>query len=65
MRSGHSGRNDAPPVPVDCRATEAPGVICPYCGHNDDKVIDSRASEAGKVILEIDFSSFLPYQCRK
>jgi transcriptional repressor NrdR len=25
-------------------------VICPYCGHNDDKVIDSRASDAGKVI---------------
>jgi transcriptional repressor NrdR len=26
------------------------GVICPYCGKNDDKVIDSRASDAGKVI---------------
>ncbi|MFN0012842.1 MAG: transcriptional regulator NrdR [Phycisphaerales bacterium] len=25
-------------------------MICPFCGHNDDKVIDSRASEAGKVI---------------
>lgn len=25
-------------------------VICPYCEHNDDKVIDSRASEAGKVV---------------
>jgi transcriptional repressor NrdR len=25
-------------------------VICPYCGHNDDKVIDSRSSEGGKVI---------------
>ena len=25
-------------------------VICPYCGKNDDKVIDSRASDAGKVI---------------
>ncbi|MBL0926097.1 MAG: transcriptional repressor NrdR [Phycisphaerales bacterium] len=25
-------------------------MICPYCGHNDDKVIDSRASEAGRVI---------------
>ncbi|MCW5765370.1 MAG: transcriptional regulator NrdR [Phycisphaeraceae bacterium] len=25
-------------------------MICPYCGHNDDKVIDSRASDAGKVI---------------
>jgi len=25
-------------------------VICPYCGHNDDKVIDSRASEAGRVV---------------
>lgn len=25
-------------------------VICPYCGANDDKVIDSRASEAGRVI---------------
>ncbi len=26
------------------------GVICPFCGHNDDKVIDSRASDAGRVI---------------
>lgn len=25
-------------------------VICPYCGVNNDRVIDSRASEAGKVI---------------
>jgi transcriptional repressor NrdR len=25
-------------------------VICPYCQHNDDKVIDSRASDAGKVV---------------
>jgi transcriptional repressor NrdR len=25
-------------------------VICPYCGHNDDKVIDSRASDAGRVV---------------
>jgi len=25
-------------------------VICPYCEHNDDKVIDSRASEGGKVV---------------
>ena len=25
-------------------------MICPFCGHNDDKVIDSRASDAGKVI---------------
>jgi transcriptional repressor NrdR len=25
-------------------------VICPYCQANDDKVIDSRPSEAGKVI---------------
>ncbi len=25
-------------------------MICPYCGHNDDKVIDSRASEAGRVV---------------
>ena len=25
-------------------------MICPFCGHNDDKVIDSRASEAGRVI---------------
>lgn len=23
---------------------------CPYCNHNDDKVIDSRASEGGQVI---------------
>ncbi|MDX9910347.1 MAG: transcriptional regulator NrdR [Phycisphaerales bacterium] len=25
-------------------------MICPYCGKDDDKVIDSRASEGGKVI---------------
>lgn len=25
-------------------------MICPFCGANDDKVIDSRASEAGRVI---------------
>lgn len=25
-------------------------MICPYCGHNDDKVIDSRASDGGLVI---------------
>jgi len=25
-------------------------MICPYCSDNDDKVIDSRASEAGRVI---------------
>ncbi len=25
-------------------------MICPYCGANDDKVIDSRLSEAGRVI---------------
>jgi transcriptional repressor NrdR len=25
-------------------------VICPFCEHNDDKVIDSRASEGGKVV---------------
>jgi transcriptional repressor NrdR len=25
-------------------------VICPFCGHNDDKVIDSRSSEGGQVI---------------
>lgn len=25
-------------------------VICPYCGKNDDKVIDSRASDAGRTI---------------
>lgn len=25
-------------------------MICPYCEKNDDKVIDSRASDAGKVI---------------
>ncbi len=27
-----------------------PRVICPFCSANDDKVIDSRASDAGKVI---------------
>ncbi len=25
-------------------------MICPYCGSNDDKVIDSRATEGGEVI---------------
>lgn len=25
-------------------------MICPFCEHNDDKVIDSRASEGGKVV---------------
>ena len=25
-------------------------MICPFCGHNDDKVIDSRASDGGKVV---------------
>jgi len=25
-------------------------VICPFCAHNDDKVIDSRASDGGKVV---------------
>lgn len=25
-------------------------MICPFCGANDDKVIDSRASEGGRVI---------------
>ena len=25
-------------------------MICPFCGANDDKVIDSRASEAGRVV---------------
>lgn len=25
-------------------------MICPYCGHNDDKVIDSRASDGGRVV---------------
>jgi transcriptional repressor NrdR len=25
-------------------------VICPYCAHNDDKVIDSRASDGGRVV---------------
>ncbi len=25
-------------------------MICPYCGEDDDRVIDSRASEAGQVV---------------
>lgn len=25
-------------------------MICPYCEHNDDKVIDSRASDGGNVV---------------
>jgi transcriptional repressor NrdR len=25
-------------------------LICPYCGHDDDRVIDSRASEGGLVV---------------
>lgn len=27
-----------------------PAVNCPFCQHNDDKVIDSRASDGGKVV---------------
>jgi transcriptional repressor NrdR len=27
-----------------------PHVICPYCSANDDKVIDSRASDGGRVV---------------
>lgn len=26
------------------------GVICPFCGEDDDRVIDSRASEGGRVV---------------
>lgn len=25
-------------------------MVCPFCGHNDDKVIDSRSSDGGRVI---------------
>lgn len=25
-------------------------MICPFCGHNDDKVIDSRASDGGNAV---------------
>lgn len=25
-------------------------MICPFCAHNDDKVIDSRASDGGRVV---------------
>ena len=25
-------------------------MICPYCGHNDDRVIDSRPAESGRTI---------------
>ena len=32
------------------RGWEISGVICPYCGKDDDKVIDSRSSEGGVVI---------------
>jgi transcriptional repressor NrdR len=28
----------------------SPSVQCPFCGRDDDKVIDSRSSEAGRVI---------------
>ena len=34
------------PTAVNCEAV----VICPYCGSDDDKVIDSRASEGGEAI---------------
>jgi len=30
--------------------TREPAVICPYCDANNDKVIDSRASDGGRVI---------------
>ncbi len=38
-----------PPSAIPIRGRLGP-VICPYCEHNDDKVIDSRASEGGKVV---------------
>lgn len=31
-------------------ALSCSAVICPFCAHNDDKVIDSRASDGGKVV---------------
>lgn len=37
-------RGGGPATPYD------PGVNCPYCDSNKDKVIDSRESEGGKVI---------------
>ncbi|MGE3107862.1 MAG: transcriptional regulator NrdR [Phycisphaerales bacterium] len=39
------GCDDPPAV-----AIRSERVICPFCGKNDDKVIDSRASDAGKVV---------------
>jgi transcriptional repressor NrdR len=35
---------------VDWWAGKAARVVCPFCGKSDDKVIDSRASDAGRVI---------------
>lgn len=32
------------------RAWKHRAVICPYCSANDDKVIDSRASDGGRVV---------------
>jgi len=41
-------------IPLAARLPAGAGVsrrmICPYCNANDDKVIDSRSTEAGKVI---------------
>ncbi len=34
---------------LDRERDYAPGVQCPYCNSDDDKVIDSRSSDAGKV----------------
>lgn len=31
-------------------STEESPVVCPYCEHNDDKVIDSRAADGGRVV---------------
>src|SRR5262249_60444498 len=41
------------PPQLVCRPVPFPGVLsmrCPWCGHPDDKVVDSRASEAGSAI---------------
>lgn len=43
------GVSVVPGIP-DGSAISCGPVICPYCNHNDDKVIDSRASDAGRVV---------------
>lgn len=45
---GRFGRYSQPPEPVP--NPPSPALNCPFCDANDDKVIDSRESDGGKII---------------